>query len=96
MKIEVGREYLSRRGERVVVTAIEPQGRWPVRFEVLSGRYKGVGVRDGSRLTLEGRSQLGEDGSSLDHGNDLVAYYPGSSNEPTTDTTQSTSDAAVP
>lgn len=73
VKLEVGREYWSRRGERILVTAIERTGLWPVRFVVLSGRYKGVGARDGSRLTREGRAQLYTDGTSPDHWNDLVS-----------------------
>ena len=73
MKLEVGKEYWSRRGERVLVTEIEPQGLWPVHFVVLTGPYKGVGARDGSRLMRNGRSQLLPDGASPDHWNDLVA-----------------------
>jgi hypothetical protein len=73
VKLEVGREYWSRRGERVRVTAIEPRGIRPVHYVVLTGRYKGVGSRDGSRLTRDGRMQISEDGESADHWNDLVA-----------------------
>jgi hypothetical protein len=75
VKIEVGREYKSRRGERVKVTAIEPQGLWSVHYVVLSGPYKGVGARDGSRLTRDGRARLRPDGTSPDHLNDLVEEY---------------------
>jgi len=73
VKLEVGKQYLSRRGERVLVTAIDPTGRFPVHFVVLTGPYRGVGARDGSRLTREGRFLLRDDGSSPDHWNDLVA-----------------------
>lgn len=75
MKIEVGREYRSRRGERVLITAIDAEGVWPIHYVVLSGPYKGVGARDGSRLTRDGRARLLPDGSSPDHWNDLVAEY---------------------
>ena len=73
VKLEAGKQYLSRRGEHVLITAIEPEGRFPVRFVVLDGPYKGAGARDGSRLTIEGRFQLLEDGTSPEHWNDLVA-----------------------
>lgn len=75
-EMQVGRQYYSRRGERVLVTAIEPKGRFPVRFVVLTGPYKGVGARDGSRLTVDGRFLLRDDGSSPDHWNDLIAEAP--------------------
>jgi hypothetical protein len=75
VKIESGREYLSRRGERVMITAVDPEGQWPVHYVVLTGPYKGVGARDGSRLTREGRASLLPDGNSPDHWNDLVAEY---------------------
>jgi hypothetical protein len=75
VKIEPGREYLSRRGERVMITAVDPEGQWPVHYVVLTGPYKGVGARDGSRLTREGRASLLPDGNSPDHWNDLVAEY---------------------
>ena len=75
VKIEAGREYLSRRGERVMITAVDPHGLWPVHYVVLTGPYKGVGARDGSRLTREGRACLLPDGSSPEHWNDLVAEY---------------------
>ena len=75
MEIEVGREYRSRRGERVLITAIDPQGLWSIHYVVLTGRYKGVGARDGSRLTHNGRTCLLPDGTSPDHWNDLVAEY---------------------
>ena len=72
MKIEVGKAYLSRRGERVLVTAIDPQGDLPVHFVVLSGRYKGVGARDGSRLTRNGRALFSAEGNAPEHLNDLI------------------------
>lgn len=75
MKLEVGRDYKSRRGERVRVTGIDPEGLWPVHYVVLTGPYKGVGARDGSRLTREGRARLLPDGTSPDHSNDLVEEY---------------------
>ena len=75
MKLEAGHVYKSRRGERVLVTAIDPEGVWAVHYIVLSGPYKGVGARDGSRLTREGRARLLPDGSSPDHWNDLVEEY---------------------
>jgi hypothetical protein len=52
--LEVGRQYRSRRGERVLVTAIDLAGAWPVHFIVMDGRYQGVGLRDGSRLKING------------------------------------------
>ena len=73
MKLAVGNQYLSRRGEHVLVTAIEPDGRFPVRFVVLTGPYRGAGARDGSKLTREGRFLLRDDGTSPDHWNDLIA-----------------------
>ncbi|MDB5393070.1 MAG: hypothetical protein JWM91_576 [Rhodospirillales bacterium] len=66
---------MSRRGERVLITAIDPEGVWPVHYVVLTGPYKGVGARDGSRLTRDGRARLLPDGTSPDHWNDLVAEY---------------------
>ena len=53
VKLDAGHVYKSRRGERVLVTAIDPEGVWAVHYIVLSGPYKGVGARDGSRLTRE-------------------------------------------
>ena len=47
MRLEAGKEYRSRRGERVLVTSVEPSGLRPVHFVVLDGPYKGVGERDG-------------------------------------------------
>ena len=76
MKLELRNQYLSRRGERVLITAIEPEGRFPVRFIVLTGPYRGAGARDGSKLTREGRFLLRDDGSSPDHWNDLIAEAP--------------------
>jgi len=75
MIVEAGKEYRSRRGERVLVTEVEPTGQWPVHFIVLDGRYKGVGKRDGSRLSIEGRSMASQDGVFIDHLNDLVAEW---------------------
>jgi hypothetical protein len=75
MIVEAGTEYRSRRGERVLVTAVEPTGLWPVHFVVMDGPYKGVGKRDGSRLTIEGRSMASKDGTLRDHLNDLVAEW---------------------
>jgi hypothetical protein len=72
VKIEVGREYTSRRGERVLITAIDAEGLWPIHYLVLTGQYKGVGARDGSRLMRNGRANLLPDGTSPDHWNDLV------------------------
>ena len=46
--LEAGKVYRSRRGERVLVTAVENTGPRPVHFIVLDGPYKGVGRRDGS------------------------------------------------
>jgi hypothetical protein len=75
MIVEAGKQYRSRRGERVLVTAVEPTGLWPVHFVVMDGPYKGVGKRDGSRLTIEGRSMAPKDGILRDHSNDLVAEW---------------------
>jgi hypothetical protein len=75
--LQVGKVYLSRRGEQVRITEIEPRGLRPVHFVVLTGPYKGVGTRDGSRLTRNGRWLLLEDGTSPDHWNDLVAEWAG-------------------
>jgi hypothetical protein len=72
VKLEADKQYLSRRGERILITAIEPEGRFPVRFVVLTGPYRGVGARDGSKLTRDGKFLLREDGTSPDHWNDLV------------------------
>ncbi|MDB5396367.1 MAG: hypothetical protein JWM91_3873 [Rhodospirillales bacterium] len=79
VELEVGKDYWSRRGEQVRVTAIEPQGLRPVHFVVLTGRYKGVGANDSSRLTRNGRWLMQEDGTSPDHWNDLVAEFEGPS-----------------
>jgi len=76
MKIEAGKVYLSRRGERILVTSVEESGPWPVHFVVLDGRYKGVGMRDGSRLTIEGRALSYVDGAPRDHWNDLTIESP--------------------
>ena len=76
MKLAAGKQYLSRRGEQVLITAIEPEGLFPVRFVVLTGPYRGAGARDGSKLTREGRFLLRDDGSSPDHWNDLIAEVP--------------------
>ena len=76
MKIEAGRIYLSRRGERILVTNVEATGPWPVHFVVLDGRYKGVGKRDGSRLTIEGRATSPVGGVQKDNWNDLTAELP--------------------
>jgi hypothetical protein len=73
VKLQIEKQYLSRRGERVLITAIEPEGRFPVRFVVLTGPYRGAGARDGSKLTREGRFLLRDDGTSPDHWNDLIA-----------------------
>jgi hypothetical protein len=75
VKIFVGREYLSRRGERVLVTAIDAEGDFPVHFAVLTGRYKGVGERDGSRLTRDGKALFSAGGNAPEHWNDLVSEY---------------------
>jgi hypothetical protein len=72
MKIEAGKVYLSRRGERILVTSVDASGPWPVHFVVLDGRYKGVGMRDGSRLSIEGRALPYVDGAPCDHWNDLT------------------------
>ena len=76
MKLEVGKQYYSRRGERVLITSIDRDGRFPVHFVVLTGPYRGAGARDGSKLTREGRFLLRDDGTSPDHWNDLVAEVP--------------------
>ena len=75
MKIEAGKEYRSRRGERVLVTAVEDIGLWPVHFIVMDGRYKGVGRRDGCRLRIDGRSTEPKNGCYDDHWNDLVEEW---------------------
>ena len=72
MNLKVGEDYLSRRGEQVRITEIEPNGLWPVHFLVLTGPYKGVGAKDDSRLMRDGRWLLPKDGKPQDHGNDLV------------------------
>jgi hypothetical protein len=77
VKVEAGKEYRSRRGERVLVTGVEPTGTWPVHFVVLDGRYKGVGKRDGSRLMIDGRATAPVQGTFRDHGNDLIEEWPG-------------------
>jgi hypothetical protein len=74
--VEAGRQYRSRRGERVLVTAIDPDGAWPVHFIVMDGRYKGVGIRDGSRLKINGRATEPVGEAFADHWNDLVAEWP--------------------
>jgi hypothetical protein len=81
MRIEAGKEYRSRRGERVLVTEVEPGGLWPVHFIVMDGRYKGVGRRDGSRLTIDGRATLPTGPNPTDHLNDLVAEWPAAHGE---------------
>jgi len=73
--LEAGRQYLSRRGERVLVTEIDPTGAWPVHFVVMDGRYQGVGLRDGSRLKINGRATEPVGASFTDHWNDLVAEF---------------------
>jgi hypothetical protein len=75
MKIQAGKEYRSRRGERVLVTAVEESSPWPVHFIVMDGRYKGVGKRDGSRLTIDGRALAPDAGSRRNHWNDLIAAW---------------------
>jgi len=75
MLIRAGRQYRSRRGERVLVTEVESAGFWPVHFIVMDGRYKGVGARDGSRLTRDGHATEPVDGMYKDHLNDLVANW---------------------
>jgi hypothetical protein len=77
VEVEAGKEYRSRRGERVLVTEVEPTGTWPVHFIVLSGPYKGVGKRDGSRLMINGRATAPVRGIFRDHGNDLVEEWTG-------------------
>jgi hypothetical protein len=76
MKVQAGKEYRSRRGERVLVTRVEVSGPWPVHFVVLDGRYKGVGEKDGSRLRINGRATVALDGRQYDHWNDLVGEWP--------------------
>jgi len=78
--VEAGRQYRSRRGERVLVTAIDRAGPWPVHFVVMDGRYRGVGLRDGSRLKINGRATEPVGEAFADHWNDLVAEWSG---EPT-------------
>jgi hypothetical protein len=75
MKVQAGKQYLSRRGECVLVTAIEESSPWPVHFVVMDGPYKGVGKRDGSRLTIDGRALAPDEGSHRDHLNDLIAAW---------------------
>jgi len=75
MIVEAGKEYRSRRGERVLVTSVEPTGEWPVHFVVLDGPYKGVGSRDGSRLRIDGRATQPVEETFRDHWNDLVAIW---------------------
>jgi hypothetical protein len=77
VEMQVGKVYLSRRGEQVRITAIEPQGWRPVHFVVLTGPYKGVGAKDGSRLMRNGRWLSPRDGTPQDHWNDLVAEFEG-------------------
>jgi hypothetical protein len=77
VRVEAGKEYRSRRGERVLVTEVEPTGTWPVHFIVMDGPYKGVGKRDGSRLMIDGRATAPVRGVFQDHGNDLVEEWPG-------------------
>jgi hypothetical protein len=74
--VEAGRQYRSRRGERVLVTAIDPDGAWPVHFIVMDGRYKGVGLRDGSPLKINGRATEPVGETFANHWNDLVAEWP--------------------
>jgi hypothetical protein len=84
MKIQAGKEYRSRRGERVLVTAVEESSPWPVHFIVMDGPYKGVGKRDGSRLTIDGRALASNAGKCRNHLNDLIAAWTagGSSDQP--------------
>ncbi len=77
MKITAGKVYVSRRGERVLISSVEATGEWPVHFVVLDGRYKGVGQHDGSRLRIDGRAKEPVDGIPVDHWNDLVAEAEG-------------------
>jgi hypothetical protein len=74
--LEAGCQYRSRRGERVLVTEVDPVGAWPVHFIVMDGRYQGVGLRDGSRLKINGRATEPVGESFADHWNDLVAEWP--------------------
>jgi hypothetical protein len=76
MIVDAGRQYRSRRGERVLVTEIDPAGAWPVHFIVMDGRYQGVGLRDGSRLKINGRATEPVGESFADHWNDLVEEWP--------------------
>jgi hypothetical protein len=73
--LEVGRQYRSRRGERVLVTAIDLAGAWPVHFIVMDGRYQGVGLRDGSRLKINGRATEPVGEAFADHWNDLIEEW---------------------
>jgi hypothetical protein len=75
MIVEAGRQYRSRRGERVQVTAVDTVGDWPVHFIVMDGRYQGVGLRDGSRLKLNGRATEAIAETYVDHWNDLVSEW---------------------
>jgi len=74
--VEAGRQYRSRRGERVQVTGIDTVGDWPVHFIVMDGPYQGVGLRDGSRLKLNGRATEAVAEGYADHWNDLVSEWP--------------------
>lgn len=60
----------------MLVTAVETTGPRPVHFIVMDGPYKGVGKRDGSRLTIAGRATEPINGIFEDHGNDLIAEWP--------------------
>jgi hypothetical protein len=73
--LKAGCEYRSRRGERVLVTAVDSAGPWPVHFVVMDGRYRGVGLKDGSRLKTNGRATEPVGESFADHWNDLVKEW---------------------
>jgi hypothetical protein len=75
--VEAGRQYRSRRGERVLVTEIDPVGAWPVHFIVMDGRYQGVGRKDGSRLKIDGRATEPVGKTFANHWNDLVEEWSG-------------------
>jgi len=81
MNIQSGKQYFTRRGERVTVLTIDPNGRfpteatltestveWPVVIRIESGRWQGLT----SRLMLDGHAKQVA-GQIVEHENDIVA-----------------------
>lgn len=67
MQIEIGKTYISRRGELVRVTGPSGDPKWPFCILVLSGRYRatrGLIRADGGAQTIRGKR--------VNHDSDLV------------------------